>query len=50
MKRWESKHIEFVKNTARLLCGEAYAKFCEALTSDTRTTKGSILFHKEQRK
>ena len=30
MKRWESKHIEFVKNTARLLCGEAYAKFCEA--------------------
>ena len=30
MKRWESKHIEFVKNTAGLLCGEAYAKFCEA--------------------
>ena len=30
MKRWESKHIECVKNTARLLCGEAYAKFCEA--------------------
>ena len=30
MKRWESKYIEFVKNTAGLLCGEAYAKFCEA--------------------
>ena len=30
MKRWESKHIEFVKNTVGLLCGEAYAKFCEA--------------------
>lgn len=30
MKRWESKHIEFVKNTAGLLYGEAYAKFCEA--------------------
>ena len=30
MKRWESKHIEFIKNTSGLLSGEAYAKFCEA--------------------
>lgn len=30
MRRWEDKHIDFVKNTADLLSGEAYAKFCEA--------------------
>lgn len=28
MKRWESKHIDFVKNAAGLLSGEAYKQFC----------------------
>ena len=47
MKRWESKHIEFVKNTARLLCGEAYAKFCEAFP-DFPVTYGAFAQKKSQ--
>ena len=47
MKRWESKHIEFVKNTAGLLCGEAYAKFCEAFP-DFPVTYGAFAKKKSQ--
>ena len=47
MKRWESKHIEFVKNTARLLCGGAYAKFCEAFP-DFPVTYGAFAKKKSQ--
>lgn len=29
MKRWQKEHIDYIKETAGLLCGDAYKAFCE---------------------
>lgn len=47
MKRYESKHIDFIKNTSGLLCGEAYAKFCEAFP-DFPVTYGAFAVKKSK--
>lgn len=38
-KRWESKHIDFIKNTSALLTGEAYKKFCKTFPDFTTSYK-----------
>ena len=38
-KRWENKHIEFIKQTAGLLTGEAYKQFCGAFPDFPTTYK-----------
>lgn len=38
-KRWENKHIEFIKQTAGLLTGEAYKQFCEVFPDFPTTYK-----------